>query len=317
MAYERKIKYLTFMEKGGFTQNVGFLKLEKRDEKVNLQIHVEKLKDLNPISVKVRLLSGDKTGLLGQFLVEGGRGEVFFEGLAYEDLVSGIGYDDLAEIHLDLTEERSLICIIKEKKVQDTLPMTFIQGQITGEVIEREEKETVVYRDMDGESCEEVMASSVAAIQEPLILQPKEEIIVDEEKENAFKRAEETVPRSLQRQMKSTKWKQLSEIYPHIRPFDDDREYLRMAPEDLVVLAKEYYSLSANSFLLHGFFNYEHLILSKERRQDMECYYVGVPGNFYTKEKQVAVLFGFQSFEGKKEPAESGDFGYYMIPVKI
>ena len=46
-------------------------------------------------------------------------------------------------------------------------------------------------------------------------------------------------------------------------------------------------------------------------------YYIGVPGNFYEREKQVAGMFGFESFEGKVEPAQNGDFGYYMIPVEI
>jgi hypothetical protein len=44
---------------------------------------------------------------------------------------------------------------------------------------------------------------------------------------------------------------------------------------------------------------------------------VGVPGNYYEKEKQVAVMFGFESFETKTEPAKEGDFGYYMIGVVI
>ena len=40
-------------------------------------------------------------------------------------------------------------------------------------------------------------------------------------------------------------------------------------------------------------------------------------GNFYEKEKRVALLFGFESFEGKREPAGNGDFGYYMVRVEI
>lgn len=113
------------------------------------------------------------------------------------------------------------------------------------------------------------------------------------------------------------KWQQLLAIYPHIRPFDDRREYLLMKPQDFVVLTEKYFSLSENSFLLHGYYNYDHLIMSKERRPEGECFYIGVPGNFYDKEKQVAIMFGFESFEGKCEPARVGDFGYYMIPVEI
>ncbi len=113
------------------------------------------------------------------------------------------------------------------------------------------------------------------------------------------------------------KWQQLLAIYPHIRPFEDRREYLMMKPQDFVILPQKYFSLADNSFLLHGYYNYDHLILSKEKRPEGEQMYIGVPGNFYDKEKQVAIMFGFESFEGKREPARMGDFGYYMIPVEI
>lgn len=126
-----------------------------------------------------------------------------------------------------------------------------------------------------------------------------------------------SVPPLQERLNATTKWQQLSDIYQHIRPFEDERDYLKIKPEDFVILAKKYYPLITNSFLKHGYYNYQHLILSREMHKDGEHYYIGVPGNFYDKEKQIAVLFGFESFEGKTEPAKSGDFGYYMITVEI
>jgi hypothetical protein len=113
------------------------------------------------------------------------------------------------------------------------------------------------------------------------------------------------------------KWKQLSQLYPHLAPFQDERNYLSIAPNDFVILQKDYHKLVNNSFLLHGFYNYEHLILTKENKRNTEQYYLGVPGNFYEKEKQVAVMYGFDNFECKQEPAQEGDFGYYMIPVEL
>ena len=49
--------------------------------------------------------------------------------------------------------------------------------------------------------------------------------------------------------------------------------------------------------------------MTREMRKAGEHFYIGVPGNFYEKEKQVAVLFGFESFEGKTEPARNGTLG--------
>lgn len=116
---------------------------------------------------------------------------------------------------------------------------------------------------------------------------------------------------------KDSKWNQLWEIYPHINPFRDEREYLSVGPNDFVVLSEKCYRLIHNSFLLHGFYNYHHLTLQKRSNSQGKRYYIGVPGNFYEKEKQVAVMFGFESFECKEEPAKEGDFGYYMISVDL
>lgn len=113
------------------------------------------------------------------------------------------------------------------------------------------------------------------------------------------------------------KWLQLSQIYPHIRPFRDERDYLSIGPSDFVIFSEESYRAVNNSFLLHGYYNYYHLILTRMERRGEILYYAGVPGNYYDREKQVAVMFGFESFECAEEPAQQGDFGYYMMRVKV
>lgn len=114
-----------------------------------------------------------------------------------------------------------------------------------------------------------------------------------------------------------SKWQQLWYLYPHRIPFHDEREYLSVRPEDFVILNSRSYKLVNNSFLLHGFFNYDYLLLGRMEKDGKERFYIGVPGNFYEREKQVALMFGFESFECQKEPAQVGDFGYYMIPVEL
>ena len=117
--------------------------------------------------------------------------------------------------------------------------------------------------------------------------------------------------------MKDTKWEQLSSIYPHIHPFRDAREFLSVGPEDFVVLRERCYQMTHNSFLSHGYYNYRHLLLMRQEVSGEVKYYIGVPGNFYEREKQVARMFGFESFEGTREPAWEGDFGYYLIAVEL
>lgn len=113
------------------------------------------------------------------------------------------------------------------------------------------------------------------------------------------------------------KWQQIWAIYPHIHPFQDEREYLSISPADFVLLPDEAYRAANNSFLLHGYYNYDHLILTKIEKRGEVSYYIGVPGNYYEREKQVAVMFGFESFECGTEPAQAGDFGYYMMRTQL
>ena len=113
------------------------------------------------------------------------------------------------------------------------------------------------------------------------------------------------------------KWLQLCAIYPHINPFHDKREYLSIGPSDFVLFPSAAYKMVNNSFLLHGYYNYHHLILTRLEKKGEKVYYIGVPGNYYEKEKQVAIMFGFESFECEEEPAQTGDFGYYMMRTEL
>lgn len=113
------------------------------------------------------------------------------------------------------------------------------------------------------------------------------------------------------------KWEQLNKQYPHIHPFGDAREYLSITPRDFVILSRKYQELVQNSFLLHGYYNYGHVILTRIKEKNLERFYLGVPGVYYTREKQAALMFGFEGFEAGTERAVDGGFGYYMKQVDI
>lgn len=113
------------------------------------------------------------------------------------------------------------------------------------------------------------------------------------------------------------KWEQLNKQYPHIHPFGDAREYLSITPRDFVILSRKYQELVQNSFLLHGYYNYGHVILTRIKEKTEERFYLGVPGVYYTREKQAALMFGFEGFEAGTEQAVDGGFGYYMKQVDI
>ncbi|MBD5466131.1 MAG: hypothetical protein HDR22_10025 [Lachnospiraceae bacterium] len=94
-----------------------------------------------------------------------------------------------------------------------------------------------------------------------------------------------------------------------------ENEYYMSRLSELGELSKDLEPLEHNSFLLHGYFNYRHLLIRKEG----ERFLVGVPGNYYYREEMVAAMFGFPNFvpakredsvlEGEKTV---GEFGYYF-----
>jgi len=67
-----------------------------------------------------------------------------------------------------------------------------------------------------------------------------------------------------------------------------------------------------NSFLLHGYYNYHHLLLTRAERKGELCYYIGVPGVYSEQEQMMASMFGFQEFRMLKGPGTGkGSFGYW------
>lgn len=72
---------------------------------------------------------------------------------------------------------------------------------------------------------------------------------------------------------------------------------------------KQYYA--NNSFVIHGFMNYKHLIVKTEGGKK----YLGVPGVYEKPEEMMAKLFGFTEFVDEKTHSESqseGAFGYWL-----
>lgn len=113
------------------------------------------------------------------------------------------------------------------------------------------------------------------------------------------------------------KWKELCKKFDVVHPFGNREEYLSIAPKDFIIFPEKYQNLVNNSFLLHGYYNYQHIILGKKEEGGKNIYYLGVPGVYYEREKMVAIMFGFEGFECGDKKANNGGFGYYMRRVEL
>ena len=103
----------------------------------------------------------------------------------------------------------------------------------------------------------------------------------------------------------------------------EDREYRKekkkarkIQRSDISVLPRRFWFLANNSFLLHGYHNYNHLLLAEEDGR----LWLGVPGIYDPREAKVADLFGFPQFTREyadclelepEECSDNTDFGYW------
>ncbi len=90
---------------------------------------------------------------------------------------------------------------------------------------------------------------------------------------------------------------------------------------DISSLPRHYWHLANNSFLLHGYHNYSHLLLVEEDGR----HWLGVPGVYDSREARAARLFGFPQFTdsyndelslSEEEQNENGTFGYWCCFLK-
>jgi hypothetical protein len=66
-------------------------------------------------------------------------------------------------------------------------------------------------------------------------------------------------------------------------------------------LPKKNHHLCNNSFLIHGYLNYHHLMRKEIKENGDVQLYLGVPGVYERQERMMALLFGFPKFETERE----------------
>ena len=98
-------------------------------------------------------------------------------------------------------------------------------------------------------------------------------------------------------------------------PFEDATitRCVRIEPAELEYLPREAWVLGSNSFLLHGYYTYGHLILAKLKGMGVESTILGVPGQYQNRERFLAKMFGFEYFKPIGASSDEGDFGYWYL----
>lgn len=277
--FEKKVVYLSYMEYGNKIKSAGFLKMEIYEKSCFLHMRISGMEGLAEKSYDILVrTSKEKEYGIGKIYLQKGIGEW---NKKEEDIIPGT----ISNIIVKISEERTI-----EGKI-------FISDQKE----ERENKESVT--------------QTRAAEKQETEKQETEKQETEKQETGGEIQESELRAESMAEVILNDKWEQLRRIYPVIHPYGDEREYISIQPKDFVIMTGDYQHLANNSFLLHGFYNYRHIILGKEGSSN--SFFLGVPGVYYEREKMVAVMFGFEAFECNGGKAEAGKNGYYLRKVEI
>lgn len=103
--------------------------------------------------------------------------------------------------------------------------------------------------------------------------------------------------------------------------FNDDEyvDCMEITPQQFKDFAGLDDNLANNSFLLHAFYKYHHILIARpndERKANM--IFVGAPGVYSNRERYLACLFGLRNFKkSHRSDYTNPNFGYWYAEINI
>lgn len=322
------IRYLYEYEHGKRIRNIGFVKVEKDGDRCVIHIHGKGLRHVKGEELELYLFYVDGKRCVGmlQGVIEHADHVIHYR-LEYmpEDVGGENKYDEIQGIILLGNGNR------KFAAVWDDMPVNvdeMIVRPITAEPLEAKpmkeklpEKELLEEMPVEEMPVEEVQEGS-ETVQEQ-VEPAKSEEIVTEMAENETAAVEEAVTETVlpEETAAQVPEEESPDVMIQQACTSCASKCRKISRQDLAQLPRCEWKLANNSFLLHGYYNYKHLLLIEEDTN----LFLGVPGVFHEREQAAARAFGFPQFhrldEGEVELAaeernDKEDFGYWCRQVK-
>ncbi|MCF2682061.1 hypothetical protein JQM82_03560 [Faecalicatena contorta] len=338
---QRFIRYLYEYEQARRLRNVGFVKVEQEDEVCTVHIHGKgfRMKGKQRLEVSLFYLDGEECVGIWQGTVENMNPAINYQ-LRYtrEDTgvpenferIDGILLEDIdgrryAAVWDDLPVNPGRMRFLKPVLPQPEEPIPPFPENTPEEVtdlddIEREMPEEIT----DLDDIEREMPEEVTDLDDIERMTPEEITDLDD--------IEREMPEELTRPEEEC-WPEEKAI-PSQQPLfgavseDTDlrgRDYpyrcTKMQRQDLAKLPRCEWKLANNRFLLHGYFNYHHVVLIDDGNELR----LGVPGIYHSQEARAAEAFGFPEFieaenveidRSNEEEHADERFGYWCRKVR-
>ena len=296
---QRFVTYIYAYENNNKNQNVGFAKVDIRGEYCQIEIHLKRTGYTN-VKCPVYLFSregGEIIGVeIGQITLVNGAG----------DFVRQLSCSQVGATDYCMNDMKGILIFLN-----DTV---MFASQWDEKAIYRENFKPY------GETKQET------APQQPAEPERMQETVPQQCAESEMERYEtpgKTMQTTVQtesleaqgpKEIWQTLWEKLTGMYGTEKVFESAPQIsgIRMELKDLKELPKKYWYLGSNSFLLHGFFNYRHLLLGRIEGEHSKKWFVGVPGVYQNQEKVLAAIFGFPEFKQEKDTEiKTNQFGYW------
>ena len=335
---KRFIRYLYEYEGNQKKRNVGFVKVEQDGKETTISVHGKGLCGKSNENISCYLIKLDsETGNI--LFVPAGEiqiGMISCGGcFCYTEELIRAGYgkteqsvgqtcekkDDICGLGLGDPKEAFYVALWNEEMYGDLdiarakVFQEFDSDKTAGESKSIDEKEAEVETqfgdDEETENLEE---------EQP---EKKEQETVEESSEKKEQETVEELPEKKEQETveESSEKKDLKKNDRDIDLQNFRRQIMKIQRGEISILPRCEWKLANNNFLLHGYYNYRHLVLIDEGNQLK----LGVPGIYHEREARAAATFGFPEFIAEadvnvtlepQERNENQQFGYWCRQVR-
>lgn len=308
---KRFIRYLYEYEGNQKKRNVGFVKVEQDGKETTISVHGKGLCGKSNENISCYLIKLDSE--MGNILfVPAGEiqiGMISCGGcFCYTEELIRAGYGKTEQSVGQTCEKKDDICGLGLGDPKEAFYVALWNEEMYGDLDIARAK---VFREFDSDKTAGE-SKSIKNIDEKEA-EVETQFRDDEETEN-LEEEQETVEESSEK--KDLKKDDRDTDLQNFR-----RQIMKIQRGEISILPRCEWKLANNNFLLHGYYNYRHLVLIDEGNQLK----LGVPGIYHEREARAAATFGFPEFIAEadvnvtlepQERNENQQFGYWCRQVR-
>lgn len=297
---KRFIRYLYEYEGNQKKRNVGFVKVEQDGKETTISVHGKGLcgKSNENISCYLIKLDSETGNILFVPTGEIQIGVISCGGsFCYTEELIRAGFGKTEQSVGQLCEKKDDICGLGLGDPKETFYVALWNEEMYGDLdIAKAVVEVEKCEETETAKTEKKLTSEVENVEKA---EPQQ--VEDQEQEDIAE---------VQRESDSTD-----------KVEDSRRQIMKIQRGEISILPRCEWKLANNNFLLHGYYNYRHLVLIDEGNQLK----LGVPGIYHEREARAAATFGFPEFIAEadvnvtlepQERNENQQFGYWCRQVR-